>query len=177
MGLEYIDKNLTKIADKIRKSNGSTEEILRSQLADDLAALETTKQSFSINNYFRGDIDKAVVTTTTGSFSGAKLFFSYVELTNATQLLYSLPSNIVALRGRAVSSISTFLPSTLKTLILDNPNGVVSISSSTYLQNIGKLSIYVPDDLVASYKIASNWSIIADKIFPLSDYEELEVTE
>jgi hypothetical protein len=83
----------------------------------------------------------------------------------------------VALRGRVVSSISTFLPSTLKTLILDNPNGVVSISSSTYLQNIGKLSIYVPDDLVASYKIASNWSIIADKIFPLSDYEELEVTE
>ena len=176
MGLEYIDKNLTKIADKIRKSNGSTEEILRSQLANDLAVLETTEQSFSINNYFRGDIDKAIVTTT-GSFSGAKLFFSYVELTNATQLPYSLPSNIVALRGRVVSSISTFLPSTLKTLILDNPNGVVSISSSTYLQDIGKLSIYVPDDLVASYKIASNWSIIADKIFPLSDYEELEVTE
>ena len=34
--------------------------------------------------------------------------------------------------------------------------------------------VYVPDDLVDSYKTATNWSTIADKIKPLSEYVEVE---
>lgn len=34
------------------------------------------------------------------------------------------------------------------------------------------LSIYVPDDLVGDYKQATNWSTFADKIKPMSEWEE-----
>lgn len=46
--------------------------------------------------------------------------------------------------------------------------------------NTSNLKIYVPDDSVEAYKVASGWSTYADKIHPMSEYvegEEDEVTE
>jgi hypothetical protein len=36
------------------------------------------------------------------------------------------------------------------------------------------VSLYVPRDLVDSYKVATNWSSIADKIFAIEDYPEID---
>jgi hypothetical protein len=73
---------------------------------------------------------------------------------------------------------NTFQNSGLNTLILRN-------SSVATLKNIsafygtpiasGTGYIYVPDDLVESYKVATNWSTYADQIKPLSEYVEEEV--
>lgn len=37
---------------------------------------------------------------------------------------------------------------------------------------LGTGYVYVPDSLVDSYKEATNWSVIADQIKPLSEYVE-----
>lgn len=75
--------------------------------------------------------------------------------------------------------------SSLTTLILA-ANEYANETYYTALRNIdafegtpianGTGYIYVPDDLVGSYKIASNWSQFAEQIKPLSEYVE-EVTE
>ena len=63
----------------------------------------------------------------------------------------------------------------LKTLIMRNAVGICSLSSSSSFNNtpIGKgedgAVIYVPDSLVDSYKQATNWSVFADIIKPLSE--------
>lgn len=36
----------------------------------------------------------------------------------------------------------------------------------------GKANIYVPDDLVDEFKVASNWSLFSDRIKPVSEYVE-----
>lgn len=61
----------------------------------------------------------------------------------------------------------------LKALILRHPTTVCNLSNTRYIdidlyQTYGA-RIYVPDDLVDSYKAATNWSTYADYILPLSD--------
>lgn len=69
--------------------------------------------------------------------------------------------------------------SSLTTLILAGNESVtlrnIDAFEGTPIAN-GTGYIYVPDDLVGSYKIASNWSQFAEQIKPLSEYVE-EVTE
>lgn len=60
-----------------------------------------------------------------------------------------------------------FAYSNVQTIIIRN-NAVATLSKwcfCSYLANI-----YVPDDLVAEYKEATNWSSYADKFKPLSEY-------
>jgi hypothetical protein len=63
----------------------------------------------------------------------------------------------------------------LKTLILRS-NTVCQLVHSNALVatdiNWGSGSIFVPDELVESYKSATNWSTYAAKIKPLSELEE-----
>ena len=47
-----------------------------------------------------------------------------------------------------------------------------TLSSNVFLSANSNLKIYVPDDSVEAYKVATNWSDYATKIFPLSDYVE-----
>ena len=64
----------------------------------------------------------------------------------------------------------------LHTLILGgstlNPLGNTSAFNGAGAMAGKTLSIYVPDDLVDSYKTAPNWSTMADKIKPISELEE-----
>lgn len=64
--------------------------------------------------------------------------------------------------------------SDLKTLILRSPT-MCTIGSGNSFQNTpiasGKGFIYVPDNLVDSYKTAANWSTYAAQIKPLSELE------
>jgi hypothetical protein len=63
----------------------------------------------------------------------------------------------------------------LTTLILGgselNPLENVSAFTGTPIAN-GTGYIYVPDDLVGTYKTATNWAVFADQIKPISELEE-----
>ena len=60
----------------------------------------------------------------------------------------------------------------LKALIFRNPTTVPSLRNKNYIKIApfeNGARIYVPDDLVDSYKVATNWTTYADYILPLSD--------
>ena len=64
--------------------------------------------------------------------------------------------------------------SKMDALILRNTNNICTLTSSSALSGskiaTGFGGVYVPDTLLSTYKSASNWSAIADNIFPLSEY-------
>lgn len=64
----------------------------------------------------------------------------------------------------------------LETLILGgdtlNPLANVNAFNNAGLSYTGMGKIYVPDNLVDTYKTATNWSTFADKIKPMSKYVE-----
>ena len=53
-----------------------------------------------------------------------------------------------------------------------NPLANVNAFSNTGSNVIGGFKVYVPDDLVESYRTATNWSNFADQIKPISELEE-----
>lgn len=56
--------------------------------------------------------------------------------------------------------------------IIMTASSVATINHSTEFDNCTSLvGIYVPDDLVESYKTATNWVTYADKIKPMSEYQ------
>ncbi len=58
--------------------------------------------------------------------------------------------------------------------VLINGTSILPLTASSCLTNVpSTCEFYVPDNLVASYKSATNWSTRADYIFPISDYVEV----
>ena len=57
----------------------------------------------------------------------------------------------------------------LKTLILRTTAKVVNLYNASNSLPTSSFTTYVPDDLVNSYKEATNWSTYADRIKPLSE--------
>lgn len=65
----------------------------------------------------------------------------------------------------------------MKTLIIRRADEVTQLDdvnafTSTLIES-GEGSIYVPDNLLEDYKVATNWSVFADQIKPLSEYTEV----
>lgn len=71
--------------------------------------------------------------------------------------------------------------SALHTTVISQPNSVCTLNNINAFSNTpiaaGSGSIYVPDSLVDSYKAATNWSVYANQIKPLSEYVEKEVEQ
>ncbi len=80
--------------------------------------------------------------------------------------------NLAKLGGVTIGANSFKGCYALKTLVLGgstlNPLG----NTNAFSDVNADLSIYVPDNLVASYKSATNWTAYADKIKPISELEE-----
>ena len=58
----------------------------------------------------------------------------------------------------------------LKTYVFERTAGITAIGGTNTFSSINtSTKIYVPDDLVATYKSASNWSTYANYIYPLSE--------
>ena len=56
------------------------------------------------------------------------------------------------------------------TYVFERTSGITAIgATATFLGINTSTKIYVPDDLVATYKIAANWSTYANYIYPISD--------
>ena len=63
--------------------------------------------------------------------------------------------------------------SALETLIIRTPNVVAATDSNMFHSFTFTGTVYVPDDLVESYKAYTNWSKYASQIKPLSEYVEV----
>ena len=115
----------------------------------------------SLTSLILGDFDTSNVTTMTNMFYGCS---SLKKLD-----LSSFDTN----KLRVTSYMFTGCTSLTK-LIINNPN-VFKISatdalSSSSISN-GTGYVYVPDNLVETYKSATNWSAYADQIKPISELE------
>jgi hypothetical protein len=69
---------------------------------------------------------------------------------------------------------SSFMNSKLVTFVLRGVDAVATLASNAFNGtpiSSKNGSIYVPDNLVDSYKSATNWSVYADQIKPLSEYQ------
>lgn len=72
----------------------------------------------------------------------------------------------------SISSSYVFYNATKLTTLIIPGDTLVTIANSNALSNMpAATKIYVPDELVASYKAASYWSARASYIKPLSEYE------
>lgn len=72
--------------------------------------------------------------------------------------------SITAIKDRLFSGCSA-----LTTVIIRTASDVVTLENTNAITTAQSAIVYVPDDLVDSYKEATNWSAIADKIKPLSE--------
>lgn len=74
--------------------------------------------------------------------------------------------------GTAVGAGYPFYTNPNVTSIIMTANSVATINHSTEFDKCTSLiGIYVPDDLVESYKTATNWVTYTDKIKPMSEYQ------
>jgi hypothetical protein len=58
-------------------------------------------------------------------------------------------------------------------IIIRTPT-VCTLQDAPISQVLSQVSLYVPRDLVDSYKVATNWSSIADRIFAIEEYPEID---
>ena len=79
----------------------------------------------------------------------------------------------VDLHKAAYISNDSFRYCPLKALIIRTDNQICTLASTYVFYNYDQtFKIYVPDDLVSSYKSATNWTAYSSKITPLSEYVE-----
>lgn len=189
MGINYIDKNLQKIANFIRSKNGTSQKLLRSNIKDEITNLDTTPVSYSGKEkfyaYLGGAYTKLIYneSTNTLSFQNESSFTEAIfpTITKITNF-FNNSSSINTVIFNALESLSSdsypFSHSSIKNLIIKTPltteNTVPcrigSVTTANTLKDLKNLKVYVPDELVDIYKNATNWTLIADKIQPLSDY-------
>lgn len=110
------------------------------------------------------------------SISGA---YRNDKVTSIGEYVFCNCTSLTAADFPLVTSIGEYVFSScadLKKLILRRTSDVCKLYSVNALSGTsiksGRGYIYVPDDLVDSYKAATNWSTFADQIKPLSELEE-----
>lgn len=65
-----------------------------------------------------------------------------------------------------------YIPEGIKHLIIRNTSGIVpNIDSTDYNSKFTQLKIFVPYDLLNSYRVATNWTLYSDKFYALEDYD------
>lgn len=110
--------------------------------------------------------------STITSFNELSYFSSITALPDqcfrgCTNLAYlTLPTNVGSFGWRALADCKG-----LKVLVILNEQNVISSTSNSLQGMAVSEAIYVPDNLVDSYKTASYWSGYASKFKPLSEYQ------
>lgn len=73
-----------------------------------------------------------------------------------------VPSGVTTIGQQALSGCQG-----LTSITLRNPTQVVNLANTNALNNTNNCPIYVPSDLVESYKIETNWATYASRIFAI----------
>lgn len=113
-------------------------------------------------------------------------FYSYTGLTSATTSATSIGTSafqgctgltevdLTATSGTVTIAASAFSGDTKLAHLIIRSSSVATLSATSALTNTaianGKGAIYVPSELVDTYKAASNWSTYASQIYPISAY-------
>ena len=118
------------------------------------------------------------------AFSGCTTLTS-INLPSCTSIYYSAFSSCTALTSidlPACTSIDSYAFNSCKSLTsikLASTSKICTLSNSDAFKNTPIANeagyIYVPDELIEQYKKATNWSVYANQIKPLSEYVESEV--
>lgn len=189
MGINYIDKNLQKIANFIRYKNKTTEKIPRNQIKDEIVNLDTSPTSYigkeKFYAYLGGAYTKLIYNESTNApaFSNESSFTEVIfpTITEINNVFIDSTSINTAVFDKLelLGDVNyPFRNSSIKNLIIKTslitentaPCRIRSTTVANTLKSLKDLKIYVPDDTVNIYKNATNWTLIADKIQPLSDY-------
>lgn len=158
-GITSVDlSNISSIGDYVfQNCNNLQEVIYPSELTTVsyyLFAGCTSLQNFDFSN---------IITINSSAFSRCPLTeVNLPKITRLSNYCFNGCSNLVKVVIRQNTSVCT-LSST-------------NVFGSTPIAN-GEGFIYVPDELLEDYKVATNWSTYAEQIKPLSEYVEEEVQQ
>lgn len=191
------DTTLTNTANAIREKTGKTDAITPSNFATEIADIQsgggdTTQEDGLISGtlteysndrvtkirtytFYKSNIKKVSLPNINivASYSFSNSSIETVNVPSATAIrsnAFELCRSLTFIDLPAVTQLDTkaFDNSGVKTIILRsevlcNLTNTNAFSSSA--------SVYVPDNLVDSYKSATNWSFKADQIKPISELE------
>ena len=110
-------------------------------------------------------------------FAGCKALTS-IDLPAVTSIVNGLFADCSALTDVDLHAVTQFADysfmrcNNLVSVIIRTPSTVAKAGGLNVFPSSQNLIIYVPDDLVSSYKEATNWSRNPDRIKPLSELPE-----
>ena len=114
-----------------------------------------------------GYIFKFEGTSISGNYGIVSSTIDTLKLPNITSITGNSLNNYF-LRKIVIGSSSTSTIATLSTAPTTGLANTPFVRTNPH----GNAYVFVPDDLVDQYKEATNWSLLADKIKPLSDYSD-----
>ena len=179
-----ITEILTSLADKVREKLNIEDSLTREQLIEKIKEIPaeelTTAQKVQklankeLKYYRNNNITKI----------GSILKYSdlielncpkAIYLEHSLDHLYSLFQNIQKIDWAIPNRTDFRYQKKLKTLILRHPE-VVTLSTTINLSDTKIPTsgyVYVPATLLEQYKIATNWTVFADRIRAIEDYPEI----
>lgn len=180
---EYVDTEVTQLGQYAFYKNN----IIQSVKLPNVTA---------VPNYAFQDCTELVTADLSGMMSVGQYGFSgcskleNIDLTNVTTLSNYAFQNCSSLKQVNLPDVGS-IPRSCFTgcgkaqwfKIATNKTSVISLSRNDAFNNTGRALIFVPDDLVSSYKSASNWSNFASKIYGIGDFatapiwDETEITD
>lgn len=179
-----ITEILTSLADKVREKLNIEDSLTREQLIEKIKEIPaeelTTAQKIQklankeLKYYRNNNITKI----------GSILKYSdlielncpkAIYLEHSLDHLYLLFTNIQKIDWAIPNKIMFQYQSKLTTLILRHPEVVplTSQSNISYTKIPTSGYVYVPATLLEQYKIATNWTVFADRIRAIEDYPEI----
>lgn len=138
----------------------------------------------NLTNINLSNFDTSNVTTMQGMFSGCGRLnnlelgeFNTSKVTTMNNMFYncySIPSfDLSNFDTTSLTNTAYMFRNTTMTKLIINNSKVFPMTNTSMLQDTpASLKIYVPDNMVETYKSATNWSTYADQIKGMSELEE-----
>lgn len=184
---DYMIKGetLTNIANAIRAKSGSSATMTPEQMSTEIENISVGGGDIDalIDGSIEGTITSNVTSVrayafytcsnlSTANFPNATSIGSNAFYKNSTLSNFNAP-NVISLEGNFIF----YQCSKLKKLVLQSTT-IATLSNANAFRNTpiadGTGYIYVPNNLVADYRVATNWSTYASQIFPwVATVEEL----
>lgn len=186
MSTPYIDINLKKIANFLRKKSGLSVLFLRRDISQNILSIELPSREVTepIKELLGSSFTKLIYDGETIPYNFFDLESGIIEayfpnaLETGAYLFKDSPSitTIVFDKLEQLSAPTAFQDSSLKNLIIKSNTLCVIPSAfvADRLFALKELKVYVPSELLDTYKSATNWTVYKDRIFPISDYYQEE---
>ena len=186
MGKVVISKaNLTNIANAIREKTKTTNKYKPVNMADAIKNLYANEEGSIINDGYMSLCDDTLGANCTKLLNGVTSIGDYAFYYRANLTLTEIPNSVTSIGEYAfyyctslssielsdslvsINKYAFYSCDKLTTVILRNITSVPSLGSSAFSYTPIANStgyIYVPDALIDSFKIATNWSTYASQI-------------